>query len=72
MDIKVFVAEIDEQIAKLQRARAALLSLESDPVKVKPRKPQGSGKTKRRLSADARARISEAQKKRWSTARKSA
>lgn len=55
------IAEIDEQIERLQRARAALTG-----------KTEGTGRHRRRkMSAAARARISAAQKARWAKQSKS-
>jgi hypothetical protein len=78
MDIKPHVAEIDRQIAKLERAKTVLLGLDSTAAKGKPGRPKGSG-TKaantakgRKLSAEARAKIAAAQKKRWAAAKKRA
>jgi hypothetical protein len=71
MAIENILSEIDAEIARLQRARALLATLDSAstktarstkkakaPAAVKPRK-------RRRLSAEARKRISEAQQRRW-------
>lgn len=57
------VAAVDEEISRLEKVRALLLSsggsrISSSSFGNKPRK-------KRFLSADARARIAAAQKKRW-------
>ncbi|HUB20379.1 MAG TPA: hypothetical protein VL990_17190 [Acidobacteriaceae bacterium] len=56
------VAAVDEEISRLEKVRALLLSTGSSRIGTsfgnKPRK-------KRFLSADARARIAAAQKRRW-------
>ena len=68
MDTKQIVAQIDAEIQKLQQAKAALLGA---PAKRGPGRPPASSAKpkKRKLSADARARISEAVKRRWAKAR---
>ena len=75
MEAKGIIAEIDAEIARLQQARALL---SGGTVKAKPGRPKGTasaGKPQRRkrvLSADARKRIADAQKRRWAERRKSA
>ncbi len=69
MAIENILAGIDVEIARLQRARALLATLDSvstkaerktkkAPAKAKPRK-------KRVLSAEARKKIADAQHRRW-------
>jgi hypothetical protein len=74
MDTKPFITEIDAQIAKLEKAKAVLLSLGTAPVTRKPGRPKGTGiktaTSKRTLSAEARANIATAQKKRWAAVKK--
>jgi hypothetical protein len=71
MNTKSLVADIDNQIAKLQNAKAVLLALDSASAKGKPGRPKGSGKPKRKkMSAEGRARIAAAQRKRWAAAKK--
>ena len=78
MDIKPHIAEIDRQIAKLEHAKTVLLGLDSTPSKGKRGRPNGSGPKGtrtakgRKLSAEARAKIAAAQKKRWAAAKKRA
>jgi hypothetical protein len=78
MNTKPLIADIDAQLAKLQQARTVLLALDSTPAKGKPGRPKGSGakkaapKKRRKLSAEARAKIAAAQKKRWAAVRKTA
>lgn len=77
MEVSRIIAEIDEQISKLQQARELL---SGTAVKVKGRgRPKGSknAKTaakaaprKRKISAEGRKRIAEAMKKRWAERRK--
>jgi hypothetical protein len=70
MNMKPHIAVIDQQIAKLQHAKTVLLGLYSTPARGKPGRPKGSGKPKRKLSAEARAKIAAAQKKRWAASKK--
>lgn len=72
MTLNNIVAEIDAEIARLQKAKALL---SGDGLR-KPRagftSPQAVATgtpTKRRLSPEARARIADAQKKRWAAQR---
>ncbi|WP_047487723.1 hypothetical protein [Terriglobus sp. TAA 43] len=82
MEVNRILAEIDAQIAKLQQARALLAGGSSTaPAVVKkavgrPRKSITTSASKatpkkRTLSAEARKRIADAQKKRWAETRKS-
>jgi hypothetical protein len=82
MNIQPFITAIDQQIVKLQQARALLIGLESTLVSVPVKRGSGkpthpvvkqlaTAKPKRRtLSPEARARIATAQKKRWAAAKK--
>ncbi len=83
MEVSRIIAEIDAQISKLQQARELLLgnSGEPKPGRGRPRKnaasPPAATKTvvpgkrkKRNLSAEARKRIADAQKRRWAEKRK--
>jgi hypothetical protein len=79
MNTKPHIAEIDAQIAKLQHAKTVLLGLDSTPTKGKRGRPKGSDNKKatapnkrRKMSAEGRARIAAAQKKRWAAAKKAA
>jgi hypothetical protein len=74
MDISRIISEIDSQIANLQSAKA-LLTDSSAPKKVgRPAKATSHGVkiARKPLSAEAKARIAAAQKKRWAKARKPA
>jgi len=71
MNLKKLLAAIDAEIAKFEQAKALLLADES-PKPRRGRKPKNAKpvavatpKKKRNLSPEARARIAEAQKKRW-------
>ena len=70
MTIDTILAQIDSEIAKLTQVRSLLVGI--GKVAVKATKPKSKKKTapakakKRRvLSADARKRIADAQRKRW-------
>jgi hypothetical protein len=78
MDLSLIISEIDSQIANLQSAKA-LLTDYSAPRKVgRPAKAtslvasHSIKKARKPLSAEAKARIAAAQKKRWAKARKAA
>lgn len=58
MDTASVLAQIDAEIAKLQQARAMLVGTQS-----KVAAPKKTGR--RRLSAEARKRIADAQRARW-------
>jgi len=68
MNTQAIVADIDAQIAKLQEAKAVLIGLDSVPVKSKVGRP----KKRKKMSAEARATIAAAQKKRWAATKKRA
>jgi hypothetical protein len=73
MAIENILAQIDSEIARLTQARALLASLGSAPTTSgrKAAKTAAKAKTrkKRVLSADARKRIADAQRKRWAAVR---
>ncbi len=77
MTTQEIISAIDGEISKLQQVRS-LLSIYSDPtssvtkkVLGRPKKIASTGITPRRvLSAEARARIVAAQKKRWAAHKK--
>ena len=63
------VSAIDAEIMRLQGVRKLLAA----PITVREAiEPSGRAKRKNRMSADARARISAAQKNRWAQERKKA
>ena len=80
MEVSRIIAEIDAQISKLEQAKALLQGISTaGPGRGRPRKnvspavpasAKGGVKKKRNLSADARKRIAEAQKRRWAERRK--
>lgn len=64
MDTAAVLSSIDAEITKLQQARAVLAGgVKGKPVAA-PKKT-----AKRRLSAEARKRIADAQRKRWAAAK---
>jgi hypothetical protein len=73
MAIENILAQLDSEIARLQQARA-LLSTIGTASKTSIRKAgkttaKGKPRKKRVLSADARKRIADAQRKRWAAVR---
>src|SRR5271165_6608514 len=70
MDIQSIVAQLRQEVSRIDNAIAALVGLGSQPArrgrpaKVKQSKP-ASGRKGRRMSAAARKRISAAMKQRW-------
>lgn len=71
MSLANVISSIDAEISRLQQARALLAGMDgaSPKAKAPATKP---GRKKHRLSAEARARIAEAQKKRWAAQKKAA
>lgn len=67
MDTNQLVAELDKEIARLREARS-LLAGNSNGFKSTGSKVTG----RRTLSAEARNRIAEAQRKRWAKTKKAA
>lgn len=64
MDVKELIASINEEISRLQQARALLAGNGRGHAAVR------FARTRRTLSAEARARIAEAQRKRWAKQKK--
>jgi hypothetical protein len=71
MDLTTILSQIDTQIAALQQAKALLTNASTSKKLGRPAKTASSivKKTRKPLSADAKARISAAQKKRWAKAK---
>jgi hypothetical protein len=72
MAIENILAQIDSEISRLKQARALLANIETGaPSSRKAAKAASKGKPrkKRFLSADARKRIADAQRKRWAAVR---
>ena len=72
MAIDSILAQIDAEIARLTHVRSLLASASAVSAKVTalkttkaPAKAKAKGRKKRVLSADARKRIADAQRKRW-------
>ena len=65
MGTNAIIAAIDKELDRLQKIRSLLIQKGSAKS---PGSPAKSGK-KRRLSAAARARIAEAQRRRWANVR---
>jgi hypothetical protein len=83
VNLESILAEIDEQIARLQSAKALLSSgtaattptirKRGRPAKVKAETPAPKKSAKRRtMSAEAKGRIRQAQIKRWAAVKKTA
>jgi hypothetical protein len=71
MDIDSILVALDAEIAQLQQVRAVLAQSGSGAsVEAKTRMPAKKRGSKRTLSAEARKRIAEAQKKRWAAMKK--
>lgn len=78
MEVKHLLAEIDAEVARLQSARSSLTAL-SGTVAPRRGRPKGSKnavspvlpvKKPKKMSAEGRKRIAEAQKRRWAETRK--
>jgi hypothetical protein len=73
MAIENILAQIDFEISRLKQARELLASLGNAGTASGPKAAKTAGKAKSRkkrvLSADARKRIAEAQRKRWAAVR---
>jgi hypothetical protein len=68
MSIESILAEIDAEIARLTQVRSLLAGSRSVSTSgAKPKTSPGPSRTKKKrvLSADARKRIADAQRKRW-------
>jgi len=65
MDIGVILQQLKSERDRLNEAIAALQGVKTPAGVRKGAAQKGRGRGKRRMSAEARRRISEAQKKRW-------
>jgi hypothetical protein len=67
MSIESILAEIDAEIARLTQVRSLLAGSRSTSSSGAPTKAKGPSKRRRKrvLSAEARKRIADAQRKRW-------
>jgi len=75
MDLSKVLSSIDAEISRLQQARDVLSSegvgTRGGKSAVRP-SVNGKGRHKRAMSAEARERIAEAQRKRWAAQKKAA
>lgn len=69
MDMTTLLAVIDEEIKKLEGARRILKGIATSQAKTSPPKKAG-GRKRRWLTPEGRARIAEAQHKRWAAKKK--
>ena len=73
MAIENILAQIDSEISRLKQARALLANIETAATPSGRKAAKSSSKAKPRkkrfLSADARKRIADAQRKRWAAVR---
>lgn len=67
MEMRLLLAEIDEELNRLKQARALLAGTSDAKPAAATKKKTG----RRKMSAEGRARIVAAQKKRWAAQRKS-
>jgi hypothetical protein len=74
MDLHTILTQIDNEIARLQQAKALLTGSNSsiNVPATRAAKTAGNKPVKRQLSPDAIARIRAAQKRRWAKAKKAA
>lgn len=74
MGVHEILAQIDGQIAQLQRARALLMGKSTPKAKKATAKPAAKKavKKKRNLTPEGRKRIAEAVKRRWAEQKKAA
>jgi hypothetical protein len=71
MDVNTIIVAIDEEISRLKSVRQLLTG--SDTPKTSPKSsPLKPSKKRRRLSAEARKKIADAQRLRWAKQRKAA
>jgi hypothetical protein len=76
MSLDNLLATIDAEITRLQQARALLAGTSTAPSRrkaaSKPSAPKKKAAPKRTMSAEARKRIGDAQRKRWAAQKKAA
>jgi hypothetical protein len=73
MSISSILQELDAEIARLQQAKQLLSGMSQSIPSSEVRRTKhgaGAGRKKRVLSAEARQRIAEAQRKRWAAQKK--
>jgi hypothetical protein len=66
---KSIIQAIDEELARLHKVRTALIA-KGDAAEARNKKKAAKKGTRRKLSPAARAKIAEAQRKRWAAVRK--
>jgi hypothetical protein len=72
MSVTEVIASIDAEISRLQQARALLAGTGARTTKKAIKAGRKPGPKKRTMSGEARAKIAEAQRKRWAAQRKGA
>jgi hypothetical protein len=76
MDISQILIHIDDEIARLQKAKVLLTGEQATRNIVSPQAPEAGKRVatnkKRTMSAEGRARIAAAQKARWAKAKRAA
>lgn len=72
MQIEQIVAEIDDEISRLRRAKALLGGNRRGIAGRSTTSSNGGTRRKRRMSAEGRARIAAAQKARWAKQKREA
>ncbi len=75
MDLHAILTQIDNEISRLQQAKALLTGSSNGKIKLpatRAAKTTATKPVKRQLSADAIARIRAAQKRRWAKVKKAA
>jgi hypothetical protein len=79
MNTEAIIEQIDAEISKLQQAKALLNGATSTPTKRAPGRPKVSSQiaepvastpARRVMSAEGKAKIAEAQKKRWAKSKR--
>jgi hypothetical protein len=65
MAITDLISALDAEINRLQQARSILASLGATSLHSRAATKSATGKRKRKMSAEARKRIGDAQRKRW-------
>jgi len=79
MNTEAIIEQIDAEISKLQQAKALLNGATSTPPKRTPGRPKTSNQvaepvvstpTRRVMSSEGKAKIAEAQKKRWAKSKR--
>ena len=72
MSLDEIIAQIDEEIRRLQLARSVLAASDVSEAPAQPRKPKRKKRTKHNITPEGRARIAAAVKRRWAAQKKAA